>query len=248
MTGSAPPGWPPSARQPIFNIPRVVIGLAGVLVAIHALRGAVLDNRQDAWLVYALAFIPARQTQAALAAALPGGGGARWWSFVTYAFLHADWMHLAINGVWLAAFGSPLAVRFGHVRFVVYSAVGAVAGAALHLLFFPGAMVPMVGASAAISAHMAGVSRFAFATGGPLSRERGPDAYRRPAEPLGAVVRDRRVLTFLGLWFGLNLLFGLSGAASGITSGAIAWDAHIGGFLAGLLLFPLFDPVRRGTA
>jgi membrane associated rhomboid family serine protease len=53
------------------------------------------------------------------------------------------------------------------------------------------------------------------------------------------------VVTFLLAWFGLNLLFGIGSVSQGIADGAVAWDAHIGGFLAGLLLFPLFDPVRR---
>jgi membrane associated rhomboid family serine protease len=57
-------------------------------------------------------------------------------------------------------------------------------------------------------------------------------------------MRDRRVLTFLGVWFGLNLLFGLTSGQTGLASGTIAWEAHIGGFVAGLLLFPLFDPVK----
>lgn len=72
-----------------------------------------------------------------------------------------------------------------------------------------------------------------------------PDAYRRPAAPLSEIVRDARVLTFLGVWFGVNLIFGLIGG--GISEGAVAWDAHIGGFLAGLLLFRFFDPVPRAS-
>ena len=51
------------------------------------------------------------------------------------------------------------------------------------------------------------------------------------------------MLIFLVVWFGTNIAFGLTGNA-GTADGAVAWDAHIGGFLAGLLLFPLFDPVR----
>ena len=50
-----------------------------------------------------------------------------------------------------------------------------------------------------------------------------------------------RVLAFIGVWFGVNLIFGISGVGSGVASGAIAWDAHLGGFAAGLLLFSLFD-------
>jgi membrane associated rhomboid family serine protease len=57
-------------------------------------------------------------------------------------------------------------------------------------------------------------------------------------------LRNPQVLVFLGIWFFLNLGFGF-GADTGDLggSGTVAWQAHIGGFLAGLLLFPLFDPV-----
>src|SRR5690606_23082988 len=119
-----------------------------------------------------------------------------------------------------------------------------ICGALLHLAFNAESIQPMIGASAAISAHMAGASRFVFAAGGPLRGYAGPAAYDLPAAPLSVAMRDGRVLAFLGVWFGLNLLFGLWGQQSGLVSGAIAWEAHIGGFLAGLLLFPFFDPIR----
>jgi membrane associated rhomboid family serine protease len=108
-------------------------------------------------------------------------------------------------------------------------------------------MIPMVGASAAVSALMAGAARFVFSAGGPLRtfQGAGPEVFRRPALPLAAALGDRRVAIFLAVWFGLNLVFGLLPDGGGLASGAIAWEAHVGGFLAGLLLFPLFDPVPR---
>jgi membrane associated rhomboid family serine protease len=246
MPDSAQRLWNSSRRQPMFNVPPVVVGVVGALLAIHALRVWLLDARTGVWLITTFAFIPLRVTAAsAFATVFSGGGGERIWSFVTYALLHASWGHVLINVLWLAAFGSPLAWRFGATRFLLFSAVGAIAGAAFHLAVYPQSAVPMVGASAAISAHMAGASRFVFAHGGPLWRGHGSAVYRQPAPPLGAVLSDGRVLSFLGVWFAVNLVFGLAGASPGIASGAIAWDAHIGGFLAGLLLFPLFDPIRK---
>jgi membrane associated rhomboid family serine protease len=106
---------------------------------------------------------------------------------------------------------------------------------------YPHSQVPVVGASAAISALMAGAARFVFQTEGPMWSLSGFEAYRRPAASLAAIVRDRRVMAFLGVWFAVNIIFGVAGG--GIADGAVAWDAHIGGFLAGLLLFRLFDPV-----
>ena len=63
-----------------------------------------------------------------------------------------------------------------------------------------------------------------------------------PAAPLWVALRDRRIVVFLGAWFGLNILFGLGTLAVPGLDQEVAWQAHIGGFLAGLLLFPLFDP------
>ena len=92
------------------------------------------------------AFIPARYDSNILAnAAWPGGTAADIWTFVTYALLHADWMHLLFNSVWLLAFGTPLARRFGAARFLAFCAVTAAAGALAHLMTHFGQMVPMVG-------------------------------------------------------------------------------------------------------
>jgi membrane associated rhomboid family serine protease len=221
----------------MFNVAPAVTALAAVLLGIHALRQFALSEDADTWVLFAFAFIPARELLDVSLSGFPGGDAARVWSVLTYALLHANWTHVLVNVLWLVAFGSPLAWRFGTVRFLLFSAVGAIAGALLHFAFFPHDMVPLVGASAAISAHMAGISRFALA--GRLRL--GGEAVRMPALSLAETLRNRRVLAFIGIWFAVNLIFGLTGVAGGVVSGAIAWDAHIGGFVAGLLLFGLFD-------
>ena len=68
------------------------------------------------------------------------------------------------------------------------------------------------------------------------------EAYRVPAIPLVHVLSDARVLIFLGVWFGINLMFGLGSLSFTGGDQPVAWQAHIGGFLAGLLLFSWFDP------
>jgi membrane associated rhomboid family serine protease len=240
------PDASPPPRQPIFNLPKVVVIVIAILVGIQFVRETLLSPNLDLELVFTFAFIPARITLGQVTSALPGGEAAAVWSFLTYSLLHADWGHVAINSVWLAAFGSPLARRFGTGRFLLFSAAGAIGGAFLHLVVHAEEMSPLVGASAAISAHMAAASRFILTTGGPLRRG-GLEAYRRPAQPLSVILRDSRVVMFVAVWFGLNFIFGLLGPESGLASGAIAWEAHVGGFIAGLLLFPLFDPIPVAT-
>jgi membrane associated rhomboid family serine protease len=153
--------------------------------------------------------------------------------------------------IWLLPFGSALARRFGATRFLAFFAVTAAAGAALHLATHAGEQSPVIGASAAISGAMAAAMRFAFQRGGPLNMMRDDEAqsYRVPALPLRDVVRNPRILVFLGVWFAINILFGVGSGSLSLTGGdeTVAWQAHIGGFLAGLLLFSWFDP-PPGTA
>src|SRR6185312_2681652 len=103
------------------------------------------------------------------------------------------------------------------------------------------------GASAAISGTMGAATRFAFEPGGSLDMWRGMvgDPDRIPAARLTQALRNPRVVAFLVVWFGLNLLFGLGSVSITGASGdqTVAWEAHVGGFLAGLLLFSFFDPV-----
>ncbi|HWV54537.1 rhomboid family intramembrane serine protease [Pseudorhodoplanes sp.] len=230
-------------REPIFNVPGVLVATIGALVVIHALR-SLLSQEAEVEVLLLFAFIPARYDANILAnAAWPGGTAADIWTFVTYALLHADWMHLLFNSVWFLAFGTPLARRFGAARFLAFCAVTAAAGALAHLVTHFGQMVPMVGASGAISGAMSGAMRFAFQRGGPLTFGGAHHSYRVPALSLVNSFRDPRVLAFLAVWFGLNLLFGLGSISITGNEQPVAWQAHVGGFLAGLLLFSWFDPV-----
>jgi membrane associated rhomboid family serine protease len=215
-------------------------------VFVHLARVYVLSEDEDIEFLITFAFIPARYAAGtAFSGELPGGWGADIWTFVTYAFIHGNATHLLLNSVWFLPFGSAVARRFGAVRFLAFFAVTAAAGAALHLATNFGGQQPVIGASAAISGFMAASVRFAFQRGGPLDLLRGADdaAYRVPAVPLVAGLRDKRIFVFVVAWFGLNILFGLGTLAMPGMDEAIAWQAHIGGFLAGLLLFALFDPI-----
>ena len=236
-------------REPILNVPAIVVALLLVLGLLHAVRAYVLSDDADNMLVWTLAFVPARYDTTVLTAGIyPGGTGAEFWTFVTYALLHADWTHFGFNAVSLAAFGTPVARRFGVVRFLLFFAVTAAAGALAYLVVHHGDRSPLVGASAAIFGMMGASARFAFQPGGSLDmwhRNRKRADYV-PAAPLLVALRNPRVLTFVGVWFALNLLYGIGGLPlTGGSGQAVAWEAHVGGFFAGPLLFSMFDPLPQ---
>lgn len=239
-----PPSLPPKS-EPILTLPGALTGYIAMLAVIHL--HVLLPANLDYWIIEAFGFIPMRYEPMLLDAPFPGGAGAKLWSFVTYSLLHANLGHILFNVLWLLPFGSALVRRFGALRFFLFMAVTAIGGACAHLLTHEHEMVPMIGASASVSGTMAAAIRFAFGHGSFLSLRRSDPvaAARVPALPLSQSLRDPRVLGFLAVWFGMNYLFGATSLAPGAEGASVAWQAHVGGFIAGLLLFSLFDPVPR---
>src|ERR1700722_219710 len=146
---------PQASRQPVFRAPAVVVLLIAVLVAAHVARTLVTPEQSQAW-INQFAFIPARYSPAFLSqhsivssllqGVLP---------FFSYMALHNDFTHLAINCLWLFAFGPIVARRFGAFLFLLFFVVCGVLAAATHLLFNWGSLEPVIGASGAISGLMA---------------------------------------------------------------------------------------------
>jgi membrane associated rhomboid family serine protease len=236
-----------SQREPILNIPGVISALAGLMILVHGTRDYLISDETDRQVLLTFAFIPARFERSLAASwGFPGGVGAEIWTFVTYAFLHADWTHLAVNVMWFLVFGSALARRFGTLRSLAFFAMTAAAGALAHLAAYGTAFVPVIGASAAVSGFTAAALRFIFQMGGPLDAMRGggSDAFRVPALSLAAMARNGRIMGLAAIWILLNVAFGAINLPVPGAEGQIAWQAHLGGFLAGLLLFRLFDPIR----
>jgi membrane associated rhomboid family serine protease len=257
-------------REPIFNIPGVVLLLLAAMTLVHAAR-MTLAPETDLQLVALYAFTPARfgflfdqravldhLTEVVRGSEMQGEigeffltyGSARnlWITPLSYAFLHGNWTHLALNGVWFAAFGSPVARRFGTPRFLLLGALGAIGGAFFYLFLHLTELAPMVGASAAISAYTGAAARFVFQQGVFFRDE--PSLYGQPQEAppmegLREMLANRQALAFVGFWFAINLLSGVGGQSVGFSNAPVAWEAHIGGFLVGLLLAPLFDQRRK---
>ena len=214
------------------------------MVAIHVIREFLLSDRQALDVLLGFSFIPARYGETSLSGfAFPGGALGDVWTFVSYAFLHGSWMHLILNLVWMAAFATVVLRRIGTARFAGFFVVTAAAGAGIHYLVHPGSESPLVGVSAVLSGAMAASARFAFSGYGSWS-DALQSSHRQPCLTLQQLRYNRQAVSFLAVWLVLNLIFGLMAWGGGGAS--IAWEAHLGGFVAGLLLFPYFDSISQG--
>lgn len=231
-------------REPIFNVPASVIAVLGLLAAVHMLL-PLLPEREMIRTMLALAFIPARYAD--IGTDLPGGEAAAVTSFFTYQIVHADLTHLLVNGAWLLAFGSAVAKRVGGLRFAFFGALCGACGALMFLLFEWGAAVPVVGASGAVSGLMAAAFRFLFN----ITDERDAEVLRYaphtvPLMSVPQMLANRRVLIVIAVWVVINFVVAAAAPAT-MSEGGIAWQVHLGGFLAGLLGFGFIDPPQRTT-
>src|SRR5438876_1323523 len=148
---------------------------------------------------------------------------------LTSMFMHSGWLHILGNMWFLWVFGNNIEDSMGHARFVVFYLLCGVAAAATQILVDPGSRVPMVGASGAISGIMGGYILLY------------PRVRVHTLVTLGFFITTVTLPAYviLGYWFLLQLLFGTVGAISGAQGGVAVW-AHVGGFVAGLLLIKLF--------
>lgn len=250
-------------REPAFSAPAIVLLLIALLFAVHALRVYLVDDEVQFLLDYS--FIPARlslwfdpqgfadhirQTVPTLAGAegartmalathLVREDTVRWWTLVTYAGLHGSWTHLIVNSIWLLAFATPVARKLGTVGSILLYVLTAMGGALLHWWLHEYDVTPMVGASAIASGVMGAASRFMFS---PYAFAGDADVGQQPAvQSLRALSGNRRAVLFIAIWMVSNIVFGVLAKPLGIADGGVAWEAHIGGFLAGFLLIPLLD-------
>lgn len=223
--------------EPVFNVPRAVVAVLVVLAGVHLLR-AGLSPGYDRWLVHLLAFIPARYTGAT--GGLPGGMLAEFASPLTHTLIHGDVLHLGVNSLALLAFGGGIAHRIGGARFLAFFFFCGAAGAALFFAINPYLKVPMVGASGAISGMLGGVMRFSFSQTDYHDASLAERAVHSPLMPLALALRNQRILITTVVIILMNILT-IAGINFAGTDAAIAWEAHVGGYLAGLLTFGFFD-------
>lgn len=210
--------------NPIQTTPFVTYVLIASCVMVFLWQ--VSSGPQQERMVYALGMIPAVlfghvQLPESIALIVPSA------TLISSMFLHGGWMHLIGNMLYLWIFGNNIEDAMGHGRFVVFYVLCGIAAALAQAFPDPHSQIPMIGASGAISGVL-GAYLLLF-----------PHARVLVAIPFGLYLHTVRIKAgwVLGFWFVLQLL---SSAASTDQQGGVAFGAHIGGFVAGMLLLPLF--------
>lgn len=205
-------------------------------VVSYALLGAILlaflwQLQAGDAAVYAFGLIPARLVHGAL---LPPQleWAPAWATVFTSMFLHGGWLHLGGNLLYLWIFGDNVEDALGRGRFVAFYLLCGVAAALVQTVSETTSIIPMIGASGAISGVLGAYMRLY------------PHARVRVLVPLFIVFYTIRVPAWmvLGLWFLFQLA---SSAMIQPGQGGVAFFAHIGGFLSGLILVGLMLPRRK---
>ena len=168
------------------------------------------------------AFIPARFL------ANPAAGMV---TLFTSMFMHAGWLHLGGNMLYLWIFGDNVEDRLGHLLFTIFYLVCGIAATFAQLAFSSTSSIPNLGASGAI-AGVLGAYILMFPQG-------------RVRVLLGRSVVQMPALIVIGFWIVLQLFIGVGTLASTADTGGVAYMAHVGGFAAGILLALLFGGTRR---
>jgi membrane associated rhomboid family serine protease len=194
------------------TVPYVTYGLIAANILFFVLELFSGDAFIEQW-----AFIPVRFLANPFVASL---------TLFTSMFMHAGWAHLLGNMLYLWIFGDNVEDRFGHVKFLIFYLICGLAATFGQLIFNTGSTIPNLGASGAI-AGVLGAYIVLFPQG-KINVMQGQRAIQVPA------------LIVIGLWFVLQFFSGIGSLSTTADTGGVAYMAHIGGFLAGILLTFLF--------
>jgi membrane associated rhomboid family serine protease len=208
------------------DFPFVNYGLIGITILVFAVQAALPPAAFDAATInFGMIPIVVRNLYPQPVAWLPD-----WANLVTYAFLHADWMHLLTNMLFLWVFGDNIEDALGHVKYLVFYFACAALAALAHLAFNLLGNGPLIGASGAVAGVMgAYIVLFPHARVFVLARIVWLIPLPVPA------------FWMLGFWIATQLFYVVIGSDE-----PVAWWAHLGGFAAGLVLAPLMK--RRSVA
>jgi membrane associated rhomboid family serine protease len=167
------------------------------------------------------------------------GPALSWLPLFSSMFLHASWSHIISNMLALYIFGDNVEDRMGHWRYLIFYLLGGLLAGLAHLLTYASSSMPTIGASGAIAAVLG-----AYLVLYPRARVISlvPFFFFFPIVEIPAIF-------YLGIWFVSQLLNGaMALSEASLQSGGVAWWAHIGGFVAGMVLVWLFTAGQPSRA
>jgi membrane associated rhomboid family serine protease len=217
--------FPYKDDNPTNTFPYVTIGIIAMNVAVFVLQ--ILSSTDGQRIIFAYGAIPhnivTMETTQPIHPVL---------TIFTSMFMHGGLFHIFGNMLYLWIFGNNIEDRLGHIRFVVFYLFCGITAALSHTLTAAGSNIPMIGASGAVSGVL-GAYLLLF-----------PYARIHTVIFLGFFVQTVRIpaLIVIGFWAIIQVVNGL--VTQGPNQGGVAWFAHVGGFLAGLLTIKLWSPRR----
>ena len=222
-------------HTPLFNIPPVIVTIVAICVLNFIVPEYFFSPRQyDIFYTY-FSFVPDFFLSAFMKF---------WYTPVSYSFLHASLMHVAVNMMWLVIFGSPLANRIGNIKFIIFWFVCSAVAAFAHLYVYSDSYVPMVGASGAISGMMGAAARYGFRQVQTVGQNQRSE-FAGPILSISRSLTSKNVLVFIGTWIAIDIITGVATPSMDGEGSSIAWVAHLGGLAAGFFLIGLFDSRRN---
>lgn len=159
------------------------------------------------------------------------GIGDRLFPFISSMFLHGGWLHIIGNALFLFIFGDNVEARMGHVRYLLFYIICGLAAAAFQIVTNVGSVIPMVGASGAISGVLGAYITFF------------PKSKILTLVPIFFFIQFIHIpaAIFIFVWFIIQFLSGVGTLGASQDTGGVAFWAHIGGFVAGLILARFFQ-------
>jgi membrane associated rhomboid family serine protease len=217
---------------PSRTFPVVTVGLIIVNVIIFIFEVS-LGARGLARFAAQYGMVPGYLTAFARGADVPAGRV--FLPFFSSIFLHGGWFHLIGNMWYLWIFGDNVEDRLGHVRFLVFFILCGMLANLAHYVFNASSAVPAIGASGAV-AGVLGAYLISY-----------PTARILVVLPIFFFIQffELPALIVLGFWFFLQFLNGAASIVRSSATGGVAWWAHIGGFIGGIIIFRLFKPRPR---
>jgi len=221
-----------------FNVPPVVVICVVICGGFFIIPRYFLSDELQRLFLLEFSFIPWKLTMIHSPMSIL--------SLITSSLLHANNSHIINNMIWLVIFGSPLANRLNPWRFLAFWMFTAFIASMTFYIFDPLSTVPLLGASGAISGMLGGAARYGFRHNDSTSFYNRSE-FAGPILSITNALRMPIVLSFIGFWLLVNVLivslpvFGTQGPDQ------IAWQAHLGGLLAGFLFVGIFDQRRDAT-